>query len=511
MILEVALHLGDDLGVVGALGIEPKHRGRAAGPGAVDGKLDPILNRRILGLAHAPDVPGLHFVLHQYRATLIHHLDHAIGGDFEGLVVGTILLGLLGHQPHIGDAAHGGGIEGAVLAAVIDHFLIDTGVATIGNQRLGIVELAVRPPHLAGIPDHGGHGGIDDDVAGYVKVGDSLVGVDHRKGRPLLIGGGNVGLDGGALIIRQIANLGEQIAEAVVGVNAQGFEGIAVFVEHVLEEHGDGVAEHDGVGHLHHSGLEVQGQQHTVGPGIFDLGGEEGPQGAPAHHRRIDDLARQQCALFLQYPGAAVVAQQLDTDRARGRHCHGLLAAVEVALTHVGHMGFRVLGPGAHLMGILAGVGLHRGRGAAIGIALPKHRIHGAALHPVIAGFDVLLGVVLGVFRVVREIVSLLLQLLDGRHQLGHGRADIGQFDNVGFGRGGQLAQFRQVVADALLVAEALGKLGDDAAGQGNIAGLDGDASGTGKGLNDGQQGIGCQGRGLIGQGIDDFGCHGSS
>ena len=51
---------------------------------------------------------------------------HRAGGrDLEGLVVGAVLLGLLGHQPDVRHGAHGPRVERAVLLAVLDGLVIE--------------------------------------------------------------------------------------------------------------------------------------------------------------------------------------------------------------------------------------------------------------------------------------------------------------------------------------------------------------------------------------------------
>ncbi len=101
---------------------------------------------------------------------------------------------------------------------------------------------------------------------------------------------------------------------------------------------------------------------------------------------------------------------------------------------HVGdaRLGAR-LGPGLHhLVRMLLRKPLDRRRRPAIGVAFTQHRIHrGSETH----GKSLpqgLLGVVLGLFREVGDVVSLILQLLDGVLQLRNGSADIGQLDDVG-------------------------------------------------------------------------------
>ena len=67
---QVLLDLGDQVRVVGAGLVEPEHRRGAGGAGAGDGELDPVADRRVLGLAGAPDVAGLDVVLDQHRRRL---------------------------------------------------------------------------------------------------------------------------------------------------------------------------------------------------------------------------------------------------------------------------------------------------------------------------------------------------------------------------------------------------------------------------------------------------------
>jgi len=86
-----------------------------------------------------------------------------------------------------------------------------------------------------------------------------------------------------------------------------------------------------------------------------------------------------------------------------------------------------------------SGVGARR---AAVGIAFAQHGVHGAAQHFAVALFYFLVGGRHGSFRVIRDIAALGLQFFDGRFELGHGSADVGQLDDIGFGIMGKLAQF---------------------------------------------------------------------
>ena len=505
VILEVGLDLLDQLGIVGAVGVEPEDRRCAAFAGSADGQLDPVLDRCVLGLAHAPDVAGFDVMAEQRLAVFVDDDDGAVCRDLERLVVGTVLFGLLCHQADVGDATHGGRVEGAVLPAVLDHRLVDRGVATVRDHCLSVMQLVVGAPHLAGVANHRRHGSVDDHIRGHVQVGDALVGVDHRHRRALFVKRFDVALDRIALLARQRLDGAVEIADTAVGIEARELERVGVLLEHVLVELFDHDAEHDRIGDLHHGRLQVQREQHVAFLGVLDFTVDEIAQAAAAHACSIDDFAFLDGEAIFQRDMGAVFLLQLDLELAGLGDHGGLLATVEVAFAHVGDVRLRFAAPLAHAVRILAGVVLDRLRGTTIGVTLTQYRVDRAALGLVVAGLDRFLFVVLRLVRVVRQGIALALQLLDRGLELGSGSADVGQLDDVGFRRRGQLAQLGQIVADALLVIEQVRELRQDSSGQGNIASLDRDAGSTGEGFDDRQQRVGGQGRRFVSQGVDDL------
>ena len=83
MVLEIALDLGDHVSVVGALLVEPEHRGSAGRPRAIDRQLDPVLNRNVLDARHAPNIARLDLMLDQCLAGRIDHAYRAILRNHE--------------------------------------------------------------------------------------------------------------------------------------------------------------------------------------------------------------------------------------------------------------------------------------------------------------------------------------------------------------------------------------------------------------------------------------------
>ncbi len=232
---QVGVHLGDQVGVVGTGLVQPEHRRVAGRAGPGDGQLDPVADRHVLGLARPPDVPCVHVVLEQGVAGGVDDADRAGGGDLERLVVGAVLLGRLRHQTDVRDRAHRRRVVGAVLAAVVDHGLVDAGVRRVRDHRQGVALLAVGSPHVPGGTDHRRHRGVDDDVARDVQVGDALVGVDHGQlgtlRQPLLDGRAD------RLAVGERVGRAQEGAEPVVGRDAGGAQLVAVLLEDLGEEH----------------------------------------------------------------------------------------------------------------------------------------------------------------------------------------------------------------------------------------------------------------------------------
>ncbi len=131
-------------------------------------------------------------MLHQNGAVGINDSHYAVRFKLECFIVRAIFLGFLRHQSHVGHSAHSRGIKGTIGLAEIDHFLIDGGVSTLGHYRFGIFCFAIGAPHFSPVADHCGHGRINDNVAGYMQVGDALHRINHGKFWAMLIAGVNV-------------------------------------------------------------------------------------------------------------------------------------------------------------------------------------------------------------------------------------------------------------------------------------------------------------------------------
>ena len=312
VVLEVLLDLGLDVEVVGAGLIQPEHCWGLGQASTGDGELNPVADGDVLRLAGTPDVTGCDLVAHEHIAGGVDDLDGSGFRDLEGLVVAAVLFGLLRHETDVGDGAHGPRVEGALGLAVLDDGLVDAGVGGVGDDGQSVLGLVILVPHLAADADHRGHGGVDDDVGGYVEVRDALVRVDHGQvgsvGQALL----DSGLDSGGRIGGQGVESGEDGGQSVVGGQSRLGEDVTVFGEDVGEECFDDLAEEDGVGDLHHRGLEVDGEEDAVGLGGGDLVLDEFIEGGGVHLRGINDLAGEDGQGFLEDLGVAGFGAQTD-------------------------------------------------------------------------------------------------------------------------------------------------------------------------------------------------------
>ncbi len=211
-------------------------------------------------------------MFHQDIASRVGHLHTAVCRNLKCFVVRAVLFRFLRHQAHIGDVAHRGHIKCAIFLAEADDFLVNASVSAVRDHHFAVVGVAIWPPHFARCADGGGHRSVDDDVAGDVQIGDSFVGVDHRQVGMGFVDGLDVCFNRVLLVGGQASDFCVHIAQAVVGIDTQFGEGVGVFLENVFVIDGDGVTEHDGVGHFHHRRFQVQGEERAIfGGGDFFL------------------------------------------------------------------------------------------------------------------------------------------------------------------------------------------------------------------------------------------------
>ena len=340
MVFEVQLDLFDDLVFVRAVRVQPEDGGHAGVARAGNRQFDPVANRCVLDLAHAPDVAFFDVLRQQHLAGGdVHNARFAGLGHFKGFVVRAVLFSLLGHQADIGHGAHGDRVKVAIGLAEVNDFLVDARKGTFGIDRLGVLGLAVGAPHFAAQADHGGHRGVHNHVVGCVQVGDALGRVDHGQLGPVLVAGVQITDDLVALGGRQAFELFVEVGQPVVDVHAQLLKQLAVLGKGVFVVNPNRVTEHDGVRDLHHGGFDVQ-RQHEAGLArVFHLLFIEFVQRFLAHEHAVNDLAGFERDLGFEHRGFTGRIDQFHAHVAGFVQRHGLFTVIEVALFHVRHMG----------------------------------------------------------------------------------------------------------------------------------------------------------------------------
>mmetsp|Transcript_20933 Transcript_20933/g.49692 ORF Transcript_20933/g.49692 Transcript_20933/m.49692 type:complete len:383 (-) Transcript_20933:685-1833(-) len=292
MVFQVRFHLLLQLGIMRSVLVQPEDGWSARGSGPGDGELHPVLNRNILGLARAPDVPGSHLGLQQNLAGGIDDLHRAGLLHLEGLVMRPVLLCLLGHQSNIWNGAHSAGVESSVFLAKLYNSLKNTCVAAVRDKAFRVLQLVILVPHLAAVSDHCRHGSINDDIAGHMQVRDSLVRVHHCQSWLDLVrihdGCFNLGL------LLALLQLLVQVIQSEVGVHTQGLELRLVLCKNILEVDADNVPKKDRVADLHHGGLQVQGQHYVLSFRIIDLLLQIFPELDCGHGSSIQNLSLHQ-------------------------------------------------------------------------------------------------------------------------------------------------------------------------------------------------------------------------
>ena len=187
MILEVCVDFLDNVSIMGTIGIQPEDSRLVGGASTTHGQADPITDRLVLSLAHAPDISSFNTVGEDLVALSISHSHGTICRDLKSVGVRSVFLSLLGHKTNIGNVTHGSDIKLTIFTAKVHHFGIGSGVASVGDQTLGVLELVVFVPHHTRVTDHTWHRSIHNHITGDMQVGDTLARVYHCEPRAAFV------------------------------------------------------------------------------------------------------------------------------------------------------------------------------------------------------------------------------------------------------------------------------------------------------------------------------------
>mmetsp|Transcript_102131 Transcript_102131/g.200291 ORF Transcript_102131/g.200291 Transcript_102131/m.200291 type:complete len:279 (-) Transcript_102131:773-1609(-) len=259
-----------------SVGVQPEDSWAASCASAAHSKANPVPDRSILGLAHAPNIASTNLVLENNVAAVVGNRHRAVRRDLEGFVVRAILLSFLRHETHIAHIAHGGHVKLAVLLAVSDNFLIHSSITAVRDDALDVLQRVVLTPHLTTVTHHHRHGGVNDHIGRYVQVSNASARVNHGEPRALFITSIDILTNGIRSGSWKLLDLLKNIVKAVVRVHTNTLEFSAIFLEHGFKESHNDLSEDNGVRYLHHCRLHVKGEQHVVVLSVFNLGADEG-------------------------------------------------------------------------------------------------------------------------------------------------------------------------------------------------------------------------------------------
>ena len=274
--------------------------------------------------------------------------NSSIGGGLKGLVMRAIFLGLLGHQAHVGNGSHGGRVKGSMLSAKFNRSLINSCIGAVGNNGEGVLALTPCIPHLARVTNHGRHGGVNDDVAGHMKVRDPSVGIHHGQRRPLVVTGLKVGFDLLVLFLRKGLNLGKKVSDSIVEIDTKLVEKRFMFFDQLLEVCTHALAEDDRVRDLHHGGLHVQGKEESLLPCVGDLMIEKRGESLQAHDAGIKNLPGKKRRCGFENASATVGIDKLDLESSGALSRDGLLPITKISCGHGCDVRLGILRPRAH-------------------------------------------------------------------------------------------------------------------------------------------------------------------
>ncbi len=262
-----------------------------------------------------------------------------------------------------------------------------------------------------------------------MQICNALGRIDHGEIRTRSESGVNGGLDFSFLGVAFEALV--QITQTVVGIDAQFLEQVGVLREYILEEHAHECTEQHRVRDLHHGGLQVHREQQALRLGFGHRIGDELFERRHAHHGGVNDFALQERLCGTEFRDFACFIDKFNLERVGIGHGDGLFVAVKVVGLHARHVSLHGGVPVAIAVRVVAGKVLHCLGGAAVGVALAEHRVHGGTLYLVVLRADCLFFFSSRSVRIVGHIKAVFLEFGDGGLELRHRSRNVRELDDV--------------------------------------------------------------------------------
>merc|ERR1719233_580739 len=507
MVSKILLSEHDQVSIVSTSRVQPEDSLGTSCLCPADSQLHPVLDGQVLGLAHTPDISSFYCVGEDRISSVVSHNNGTLGRDLESLVMAAVFLSLLSHQTYVGHVASRGPVKLSVSLAVLDDSVVHGGVAPVGDHALYLLEFVVFVPHLTTVSHNIWHGCVNNDIAGNMEISDAGIGVDHGKSGSGLILLHDVSLN--FCLLRMSLDFVINIAKSVVYINFQFCEKVSVLSKDILEEDLDTVSEDDRVRHLHHGSFHVKGHHRLLVIAVLDLLLKESTESSSVHLGSINNLTSLKCKRFFEDLSCSVSLVQSDLDIACSWHDVALFAAEEISISHgCNDCSLAILLPWSHCwgpLGNLLGILFHWGSTATIRVTFSENGVDSRSENLGISSLDSFFLSILWVSRIVRDVVTLGLELSNALKELGDGSRDVGELDDVALRSLCKFSQSCKFVRNPLLWCQPFREVCNQTTSHRDVSLLNLNAHGLGKPLDDWQQGESCQHGCLITLGVDDL------
>ena len=218
-----------------------------------------------------------------------------------------------------------------------------------------------------------------------MQIRDPSARIHHRNTGAVLVIGFDICHKPIFCVFWETENFRKDITESVVWVGAKISEFISVICKEACKIGSYTVAEYDRVRNLHHRGLQMEREKHTLSFGVLDRCAVEINQGALADERGIEHFTGHQGQRFFQHRYRSVRCNVFDSRHRRCLERGRFLVMEEIMPGHSRNVRPGIFGPLAHSRRIRPRKVFDRVRRATVGVALTQHRVHGAAHRLVVA------------------------------------------------------------------------------------------------------------------------------
>ena len=366
-------------------------------------------------------------MLHEYIAVCIDYFYSTRFRDLKCSRVRAILFRFLSHETDVGDVTHCRDIKLSVFDTVCDHLFMESCISRVRDNRYTLFSVAVSVPLLTALSYHDRHRGINDHIIRCVKVGLTLIRINHCDLWAVCI---NDCLECrfDLCLFRMTCDLLLKISHTEIRVDTKLFKEICILVEHIFEEYLECMSEHDRIRDLHHRCFEVDRPDYTLLFRLFDRFSDKLSESLDRHECTIEDLTLKRIDRF------ELFAVEKDLDLLCLIHSHRLFIGVEVPFAaHMCNIRFRVFGKRLQSMRVFLRIVFYRSCRTSVRVTFTQYRVDRRTETNTVFCLNFFLFRSFRIFRIVWNVKSLRLKLCDTLFELTDRSRDIWKLDNVRF------------------------------------------------------------------------------